>query len=102
MSGPCASTPVKFKLRRDTSVNWTSTNPVLALGEPGVETNTGQMKIGDGVHGWNSLQYVGNGLGPTGPTGPAGTGGVSGDFDGGTPFTNYGPIPAIIDAGGVV
>lgn len=102
MSGPCTSTPVKFKLRRDTSSNWTLTNPVLALGEPGVETNTGQMKIGDGVHSWSSLPYVGAGVGQTGPTGPAGSGTVSGDWDGGTPFSIYGPKPAIIDAGGVV
>jgi hypothetical protein len=47
----------QIKLRRDTSGNWTSLNPVLALGEPGYETNTGKLKIGDGVSAWNTLSY---------------------------------------------
>ena len=48
---------VRFQLRRDTAANWTSTNPVLALGEPGVETNTLKVKVGDGATAWNSLAY---------------------------------------------
>lgn len=48
---------VRFQLRRDTAVNWGSTNPVLALGEPGVETDTLKVKVGDGVTAWNSLGY---------------------------------------------
>ena len=48
---------VRFQLRRDTAANWTSTNPVLALGEPGVETDTLKVKVGDGVTAWNSLGY---------------------------------------------
>lgn len=42
-----------------------------------METDTGQMKVGDGVRRWNALPYVGTGVtGPTGPTGivgPTGT-----------------------------
>jgi hypothetical protein len=43
--------------RRGTASQWTSANTVLAAGEFGVETDTGQFKIGDGTTGWNSLAY---------------------------------------------
>ncbi len=46
-----------IKLRRDTAANWTSVNPTLAQGEVGVETDTGQIKIGDGATAWASLSY---------------------------------------------
>lgn len=49
---------VRFQLRRDTSSNWTSTNPVLSAGEPAIETDTLAIKMGDGVTPWNSLDYV--------------------------------------------
>lgn len=48
---------VKFRIRRDTAANWTSANPVLALGEPGLETDTRRVKYGDGATAWNSLSY---------------------------------------------
>ena len=44
-------------LRRDTSTNWTTNNPVLLLGEPGFETDTSRMKIGDGSTLWEDLPY---------------------------------------------
>jgi hypothetical protein len=45
----------------------------LLAGEPGVEIDTGQMKIGDGVNLWSVLPYVGiPAQGATGPTGPSG------------------------------
>ncbi len=47
----------RIKLRRDTATNWASSNPVLALGEPGLETDTRKVKYGDGVTAWNNLQY---------------------------------------------
>ena len=43
--------------RRGTAAQWTSANPVLAAGEIGVETDTGQFKIGDGVTAWTSVPY---------------------------------------------
>jgi Major tropism determinant N-terminal domain len=46
-----------YQLRRDTALRWEEVNPVLALAEPGYETNTGFMKIGDGVTPWNQLPY---------------------------------------------
>ncbi len=53
---------VKIQLRRDVSSVWTSRNPILALGEPGFETNTHKLKIGDGTTAWNSLDYVSDGF----------------------------------------
>ena len=48
----------KIQLRRDLSSNWASTNPILSQGEPGVELDTNNMKIGDGVKAWNDLAYT--------------------------------------------
>jgi hypothetical protein len=47
--------------RRDTAANWTSTNPTLAAGEFGLETDTLKLKLGNGTAAWNSLAYVGSG-----------------------------------------
>jgi hypothetical protein len=47
----------QIKLRRDTAANWTSINPVLALGEPGLEIDTRKIKYGDGTTAWTSLAY---------------------------------------------
>lgn len=47
----------QFQLRRDSAANWTSVNPVLSDGEPGVETDTGRMKLGDGDTAWSDLRY---------------------------------------------
>ena len=52
----------RIQLRRDTAANWTSSNPVLAQGEMGVETNTGKAKIGNGSTAWNSLAYANWGI----------------------------------------
>lgn len=46
-----------LKLRRDYSWRWEIENPVLAPGEPGVESNTGRFKIGDGYKSWTELDY---------------------------------------------
>jgi hypothetical protein len=43
---------------RGTAAAWTSANPVLKLGELGIETDTNRMKIGDGASAWTGLQYV--------------------------------------------
>ena len=51
----------KIQVRRDTAANWLSVNPVLASGEPGLETDTGVVKYGDGVSTWLDL--------PTPPSG---------------------------------
>jgi len=48
--------------RRDTAVNWTNTDPILAEAEEGFETDTKKIKIGDGVTAWSSLPYRGGGV----------------------------------------
>lgn len=50
-----------IKLRRDTAAIWTSVNPILASGEPGLETDTNKIKYGDGLHRWNVLSYASGG-----------------------------------------
>ena len=79
----------KIKLRRDTAANWTSTNPVLAAGEPGYETDTRKIKYGDGTTAWASLGYAI----PTFTVGAEGT--ASGDgsvaYNGSTAVLTYTP-----------
>lgn len=50
-----------LRFRKDTALNWTNTNPTLNAGEPGIETDTGKLKVGNGVNQWNALPYVGAG-----------------------------------------
>lgn len=52
-----------IKLRRDTAANWISVNPILASGEPGLETDTNKIKYGDGIHRWTVLSYASGGSG---------------------------------------
>lgn len=52
-----------LQLRGRTAAAWVTNNDVLLARQPGVETDTGQMKIGDGVTAWNDLDYVGTGGG---------------------------------------
>jgi hypothetical protein len=67
---------VQIQFRRGTASAWTTANPILADGEMGIETDTDQFKIGDGLTAWTSLAYGGiagvagtNGQGvPTGGT----------------------------------
>lgn len=47
-----------IKLRRDTAANWTLDNPILEEGETGWETDTGRVKLGDGVTAWVGLAYA--------------------------------------------
>jgi hypothetical protein len=69
--------PVQIQLRNDSASNWTAANPVLALGEFGLERNTGQFKIGNGTSTWNALPYGGI-VGPTGASGTNGSNGATG------------------------
>jgi hypothetical protein len=66
----------RILLRRDTSTNWTSNDPVLASGEPGFETDTGKMKVGNGTTTWQSLGYFQGATGPAGATGSSITNGA--------------------------
>ena len=47
----------QLQLRRGTASGWTSTNPVLAAGEIGFESDTGKIKIGNGSSTWTGLSY---------------------------------------------
>lgn len=47
----------RLAVRRDLAANWTSTDPILAQGEFGYETDTLLLKIGDGVTAWTALGY---------------------------------------------
>lgn len=49
-------TTIKFK--RGIASRWTEANPVLAEGEPGFESDTGKLKIGNGIDAWNLLPYL--------------------------------------------
>lgn len=58
-------------LRNDTSVNWSTANPVLQLGELGIDTTEKKIKIGDGTTPWNELDFSsskGAELGTAAPT----------------------------------
>jgi hypothetical protein len=48
----------RIRIRRGTSVEWTTANPVLAQGELGFETNTTKLKIGNGTTAWTGLSYT--------------------------------------------
>jgi hypothetical protein len=71
----------QIQVRRGTAANWTSTNPTLAAGEFGFETDTNKLKCGNGSTAWNSLTYINNDGDITGVT--AGTG-ISGGGTSGT------------------
>jgi len=86
----------RIQFRRGKAAFWTDENPVLRPGEPGFETDTEKLKIGDGRTHWRELEYFvegtgvggsnGTGLqgpkgdpGPMGPMGPVGPRGLKGD-----------------------
>lgn len=43
--------------RRGTAVLWSTTNPVPLAGEWCIESDTGGVKLGDGITTWNNLEY---------------------------------------------
>ena len=70
---------VQIQFRRGTASEWATVDPVLAVAEMGIETDTDLFKIGDGVTRWNVLDYGGlRGFnGSTGYTGSIGNMAVS-------------------------
>jgi hypothetical protein len=50
----------RMQQRRGTAAQWVAADPILAAGEIGVETDTNQFKIGDGVNHWADLSYFKN------------------------------------------
>ena len=47
----------RLQFRRDTKARWAEVNPVLMEGEIGLEIDTQNIKMGDGTHAWNDLEY---------------------------------------------
>lgn len=100
MSGTCTRS-VRFEFRNRSAAWWLVNNPVLLPGEPGVESDTGQLKIGNGSTPWALLPYVGGGVegGRTGPTGPTGPVAPSIGFDGGNAASDYSIVGPKFDCG---
>lgn len=80
---------IRTRQRRGTAAQWTSANPILEDGEIGFESDTTNLKVGDGSTAWVDLPYVAEGVpgpqgvqgpqGPVGPVGPDGPAGPKGD-----------------------
>ena len=68
----------KIQIRRDTTANWTASNPILSQGELGLDTTLNKMKIGDGVSHWSELSFFIGNTGATGATGATGLQGPAG------------------------
>lgn len=47
-----------IQLRGDTTTNWAEENPVLEDREPGLDTDLGLVKYGDGVTEWLDLPFA--------------------------------------------
>lgn len=47
----------KVQIRRGTTAQWLAVNPVLSVGEVGLDTNTGYIKIGNGSTTWSLLPF---------------------------------------------
>lgn len=47
--------PTRIQIRRDTTTRWTAVNPVLAIGEPAVDTVNGDLVVGNGSDRWTDL-----------------------------------------------
>jgi hypothetical protein len=48
----------RIQIRRGSSNEWQTKNPILLPGELGWDTTTNGLKAGDGVTRWNSLGYL--------------------------------------------
>ncbi len=49
---------VMIKIRRDTSDNFASKNPVLQLGEIAADMTKHRLKVGNGTNDWSSLPWI--------------------------------------------
>lgn len=48
-----------IQLRRAIEDEWIRKDPILRLGEPAYSTDINKMKIGDEIHHWSELEYMG-------------------------------------------
>ena len=53
-----------IQIRKGTTAEWNSANPVLGSGEPGYDLDLNHLKVGDGSANWNSIQPIGSALHP--------------------------------------
>ena len=53
-----------IQIRKGTTTEWNSANPVLGSGEPGYDLDLNYLKVGDGTSNWNSIQPIGSSLHP--------------------------------------
>lgn len=49
-----------LKVKKNSSTNWQTANPILPDEWIGIETDTNKIKFGDGATPWNSLTYIPN------------------------------------------
>lgn len=68
----CRNSGSVFRSKK--AAEWAIANPTLRLGEGGFESDTGSLKIGDGINSWVDLDYF-DASGPQGPQGLAGPAG---------------------------
>lgn len=54
----------KVQLRRGTAAEWAARDTLLLPAEPGYETDTGRIKVGDGLTRWSALGYWGSEVAP--------------------------------------
>lgn len=57
---------VQLKIRRGTALEWAQDDPILEAGEPGVEVDTGVLKVGNGQDAWTILPAITGGGGAGG------------------------------------
>lgn len=68
--------PVRVQHKRMSGSDWASSSLVLLDGELGVESDTGNVKVGNGRDRFSALQYLTGPKGDRGETGPRGADGV--------------------------
>lgn len=60
---------VILQLRTGSATQWAASTRILAVGEPGVETDSGRIKIGDGTNLWSALPWSGAAIGKSSTNG---------------------------------
>lgn len=60
---------VILQLRTGSATQWAASTRILAVGEPGVETDSGRIKIGDGTNLWSALPWSGAAIGKSNTNG---------------------------------
>lgn len=48
----------EIRVRRGTTLEWLRSNPVLGPGEPGYNSTSRRLKVGDGATPWRDLPYL--------------------------------------------